>query len=54
MGQTRPVSIYRLISKGSIEEAMWQLTQEKLKLEKEITNEGMCVGGFFNLYYIYF
>lgn len=41
MGQTRPVSIYRLISKGSIEEAMWQLTQEKLKLEKEITNEGV-------------
>lgn len=39
MGQTRPVSVYRFISKGSIEQGMWQLTQEKLKLEKEITND---------------
>lgn len=42
MGQTRPVSIYRLISKGTIEEGMAQMAQEKLKLEKEITesNDG--------------
>ncbi|KAI4457082.1 snf2/rad54 helicase family [Holotrichia oblita] len=41
MGQQNPVSVYRLISKGTIEEGMWQLTQEKLKLEKEITSDGM-------------
>lgn len=40
MGQMKPVTIYRLISKGTIEEAMWQMTQEKLKLEKEITTDG--------------
>lgn len=40
MGQTKPVTIYRLISKGTIEEAMWDMTQDKLKLEKEITTEG--------------
>lgn len=40
MGQQNPVSVYRLISKGTIEEGMWQLTQEKLKLEREITSDG--------------
>nr|XP_022916427.1 SWI/SNF-related matrix-associated actin-dependent regulator of chromatin subfamily A containing DEAD/H box 1 homolog [Onthophagus taurus] len=40
MGQKKPVTVYRLISKGTIEEGMWQLTQEKLKLEKEITGDG--------------
>lgn len=39
MGQQRPVSVYRLISKGTIEDGMWQLTQEKLKLEKDITTD---------------
>lgn len=39
MGQTKPVTIYRLISNGTIEEAMWDMTQEKLKLEKEITTD---------------
>lgn len=43
MGQTRPVTIYRLVSKGTIEEAMWQMTQEKLKLEKEITTDGKVI-----------
>uniref|UniRef100_A0A1Y1NGS1 SWI/SNF-related matrix-associated actin-dependent regulator of chromatin subfamily A containing DEAD/H box 1 homolog n=1 Tax=Photinus pyralis TaxID=7054 RepID=A0A1Y1NGS1_PHOPY len=37
MGQLRPVNVYRLISKGTIEEGMWQMNQEKLKLEKEVT-----------------
>lgn len=41
MGQTKPVTIYRLISKGTIEEAMWEMTQEKLKLEKKITTDGI-------------
>ncbi|XP_044729934.1 SWI/SNF-related matrix-associated actin-dependent regulator of chromatin subfamily A containing DEAD/H box 1 homolog isoform X2 [Chrysoperla carnea] len=37
MGQKRPVSIYRLISAGTIEEGMSQMAKEKLKLEREIT-----------------
>lgn len=40
MGQIRPVTVYRLVSKHTIEEAMWDMTQEKLKLEKEISSEG--------------
>ncbi|XP_017780427.1 PREDICTED: SWI/SNF-related matrix-associated actin-dependent regulator of chromatin subfamily A containing DEAD/H box 1 homolog isoform X2 [Nicrophorus vespilloides] len=39
MGQTKPVTVYRLISKDTIEDGMWNLTQEKLKLEKEITSD---------------
>lgn len=39
MGQQRPVSIYRLVSKGTIEEGMFQMAQEKLKLEREITTD---------------
>ncbi|XP_066137472.1 SWI/SNF-related matrix-associated actin-dependent regulator of chromatin subfamily A containing DEAD/H box 1 homolog [Euwallacea fornicatus] len=39
MGQTRPVTVYRLISQGSIEEGMLAMCKEKLKLEKEITTE---------------
>ncbi|XP_061387280.1 SWI/SNF-related matrix-associated actin-dependent regulator of chromatin subfamily A containing DEAD/H box 1 homolog [Musca vetustissima] len=38
MGQTRPVSIYRLISEGTIEEGMLMVAEEKLKLEKDITS----------------
>ncbi|XP_017485620.1 PREDICTED: SWI/SNF-related matrix-associated actin-dependent regulator of chromatin subfamily A containing DEAD/H box 1 homolog [Rhagoletis zephyria] len=37
MGQTRPVTIYRLISESTIEEGMQLVADEKLKLEKEIT-----------------
>lgn len=40
MGQTRPVNVIRLVSKDTIEEAMWELTQEKLKLERDITTDG--------------
>lgn len=39
MGQKRPVTIHRLISKGTIEEGMFQMAQEKLKLEREITTD---------------
>lgn len=39
MGQKRPVAIHRLISKGTIEEGMFQMAQEKLKLEQEITTD---------------
>ncbi|XP_075151589.1 SWI/SNF-related, matrix-associated actin-dependent regulator of chromatin, subfamily a, containing DEAD/H box 1 [Haematobia irritans] len=38
MGQTRPVSIYRLISEGTIEEGMLMVAEEKLKLEQDITS----------------
>ncbi|XP_067621535.1 SWI/SNF-related matrix-associated actin-dependent regulator of chromatin subfamily A containing DEAD/H box 1 homolog [Eurosta solidaginis] len=38
MGQTRPVTIYRLISESTIEEGMQLVAEEKLKLEKEITS----------------
>lgn len=39
MGQTRPVTIYRLVSEGTIEEGMLHVANEKLNLEKEVTNE---------------
>ncbi|XP_020713027.1 SWI/SNF-related matrix-associated actin-dependent regulator of chromatin subfamily A containing DEAD/H box 1 homolog isoform X2 [Ceratitis capitata] len=38
MGQTRPVTIYRLIAESTIEEGMQMVAEEKLKLEKEITS----------------
>ncbi|KAF5270701.1 hypothetical protein FQA39_LY01439 [Lamprigera yunnana] len=41
MGQHKPVNVYRLISQGTIEEGMWQMNQEKLKLEKEVTADGL-------------
>lgn len=37
VGQTRPVKIVRLIGKGTIEEGMLQIAQEKLQLEREVT-----------------
>lgn len=40
MGQTRDVSVYRLISEGTIEEGMLVVAQEKLKLEQDIHSEG--------------
>ncbi|XP_055850826.1 SWI/SNF-related matrix-associated actin-dependent regulator of chromatin subfamily A containing DEAD/H box 1 homolog [Episyrphus balteatus] len=40
MGQTRDVSVYRLISEGTIEEGMLVVAQEKLKLEQDINAEG--------------
>ncbi|XP_055643899.1 SWI/SNF-related matrix-associated actin-dependent regulator of chromatin subfamily A containing DEAD/H box 1 homolog [Toxorhynchites rutilus septentrionalis] len=40
MGQTKPVTIYKLISDGTIEEGMLMIAQEKLKLEKDVTEEG--------------
>lgn len=39
MGQQKPVSIVRLISRGTIEEGMFQVAQEKLKLERDITTD---------------
>ena len=34
---SRPVKIIRLISKGTIEEGMLQIAQDKLQLEREVT-----------------
>ncbi|XP_076654676.1 SWI/SNF-related, matrix-associated actin-dependent regulator of chromatin, subfamily a, containing DEAD/H box 1 [Halictus rubicundus] len=37
VGQTRPVSIIRLLSEGTIEEGMYEIAQDKLHLEEQIT-----------------
>lgn len=41
MGQKNPVKIYKLISEGTIDEGMFMVAEEKLKLEKEVTNNGV-------------
>lgn len=38
IGQTRPVTVLRLVSKGTIEENIMSLAQEKLLLEKEVSS----------------
>lgn len=40
MGQKRPVTIYRLITEGTIEEGMQAVASNKLELEKELTQTG--------------
>ncbi|XP_076386419.1 SWI/SNF-related, matrix-associated actin-dependent regulator of chromatin, subfamily a, containing DEAD/H box 1 isoform X2 [Megachile rotundata] len=40
VGQKRPVTITRLLSEGTIEEGMYEIAQEKLHLEQQITEEG--------------
>ncbi|KAK3854378.1 hypothetical protein Pcinc_039143 [Petrolisthes cinctipes] len=37
VGQTRAVKIIRLVSKGTIEEGMLQIAQDKLQLERDVT-----------------
>lgn len=37
MGQTKPVTIYRFITDGTIEEGMAMVAKEKLNLEREVT-----------------
>ncbi|CAO1301263.1 unnamed protein product [Diamesa serratosioi] len=38
IGQTKEVSIYKLVAQGTIEEGMAVIANEKLKLEKEVTS----------------
>ncbi|XP_034832478.1 SWI/SNF-related matrix-associated actin-dependent regulator of chromatin subfamily A containing DEAD/H box 1 homolog [Maniola hyperantus] len=37
MGQIKPVTIYRLLSAGTIEEGIYEVAQDKLNLEKHVT-----------------
>lgn len=39
VGQKKPVSIMRLLGEGTIEEGMYEIAQEKLHLEQQITEE---------------
>uniref|UniRef100_A0A182XGX4 SWI/SNF-related matrix-associated actin-dependent regulator of chromatin subfamily A containing DEAD/H box 1 homolog n=1 Tax=Anopheles quadriannulatus TaxID=34691 RepID=A0A182XGX4_ANOQN len=39
MGQKKPVTIYKLISEGTIEEGMLMIAQQKLQLEKDVTEQ---------------
>lgn len=45
MGQKRPVTIYRLITEGTIEEGMQVVARNKLELEKELTQTGDADAG---------
>jgi len=38
LGQTRPVRIIRLISQETIEEGLYSIAQDKLKLEQDLVN----------------
>ena len=40
VGQTKPVEVVKLIAKGTIEEDMFKCAQNKLRLEKEMTESG--------------
>ncbi|XP_058120394.1 SWI/SNF-related matrix-associated actin-dependent regulator of chromatin subfamily A containing DEAD/H box 1 homolog [Anopheles ziemanni] len=39
MGQKKPVTIYKLVSEGTIEEGMLTIAQQKLQLEKDVTDQ---------------
>ncbi|XP_012542158.1 SWI/SNF-related matrix-associated actin-dependent regulator of chromatin subfamily A containing DEAD/H box 1 homolog [Monomorium pharaonis] len=39
VGQKKPVTIIRLLSEGTIEEGMYEIAQEKLHLEQQITGD---------------
>eukprot|EP00095_Tigriopus_kingsejongensis_P007896 maker-scaffold1406_size42870-snap-gene-0.11 protein:Tk07896 transcript:maker-scaffold1406_size42870-snap-gene-0.11-mRNA-1 annotation:"low quality protein: swi snf-related matrix-associated actin-dependent regulator of chromatin subfamily a containing dead h box 1-like" len=40
VGQTRPVKVIRFLSVDTIEEGIYSIAQEKLKLEQDLTNSG--------------
>ncbi|KAL8288009.1 hypothetical protein RB597_000207 [Gaeumannomyces tritici] len=43
-GQTRPVEVIRLLSRGTVEELVYRACQKKLELAKRVTGAGMPVG----------
>jgi ATP-dependent DNA helicase len=45
IGQTKPVLVYRLITRGSVEERMLAKAQERRKLEKLVINKKHFKGG---------
>lgn len=40
VGQTRPVTVLKLISEDTLEEDLYKVTEAKLNLEQEVTGEG--------------
>ncbi|KAG5322249.1 SMRCD regulator, partial [Pseudoatta argentina] len=50
VGQKKPVSIIRLLSEGTIEEGMYEIAQEKLHLEQQIT--GVITEGKYTTFYL--
>jgi SWI/SNF-related matrix-associated actin-dependent regulator 1 of chromatin subfamily A len=43
LGQTRPVSVYRLVAKGSVDENIYRLSQRKLRLDAAVL-DGITTG----------
>lgn len=41
VGQTRPVTIYRLLGEGTVEEAMFKMAEEKLRLDSDLSNDNI-------------
>nr|OQO25792.1 hypothetical protein B0A51_06964 [Rachicladosporium sp. CCFEE 5018] len=42
VGQTRDVEVVRLVTRGTIEEAIWQLGESKLALDSMVSSEGVA------------
>ncbi len=44
LGQTRPVTVYRLVTRGTVDRNIWEIAQRKLELDAAIM-EGVVVTG---------